>query len=429
MKKLIYLFLTVLIVGCSGDDGNTDVGDNSGDVDNPCLYNPTLTTSAVTNITETSATLNGVISIVSENCEEPTNTEQGFVYATTIQPTIANTQVNVDGTNISINLEGLTPNTTYYVRTFLTNALGEFYGNEVSFMTTEEQAVCDGNNPIYLADNGITIKACDDANVGDTGVINGITYTVVDEAMLREMVENEQDVTKLATTKVTDMKFMFYENSTFNQPIGNWDVSNVTNMAYMFRDNSPTGSTFNQPIGNWDVSNVTDMKFMFDNSTFNQPIGNWDVSSVTYMAYMFYNSTFNQPIGNWDVSNVTSMASMFYNSTFNQPIGNWDVSNVTNMGGMFTIATSFNQPIGDWDVSNVTYTSGMFAIATSFNQPIGNWDMSNVTNMAYMFGDATSYNQDLSSWSVDGVTQCLQFSDGATSWTLPQPNFTNCDPN
>ena len=77
MKKLIYLFLTVLIVGCSGDDGNTDVGDNSGgdnsgDVDNPCLYNPTLTTSAVTNITETSATLNGVISIVSENCEEPT---------------------------------------------------------------------------------------------------------------------------------------------------------------------------------------------------------------------------------------------------------------------------------------------------------------------------------------------------------------------
>ena len=311
MKKLTYLFLALIIVACSDDEGN------------PCLYNPTLTTSAVTNITETSATLNGVISIVSENCEEPTNTEQGFVYATTIQPTIANTQVNVDGTNISINLEGLTPNTTYYVRTFLTNTLGEFYGNEVSFMTTEEQAVCDA---VYLADNGITIKACEDANVGDTGVINGITYTVVDEAMLREMVENEQDVTKLATTKVTDMKFMFYENSTFNQPIGNWDVSNVTNM-----------------------------------------------------------------------------------------------------GSMFTIATSFNQPIGNWDVSNVTYTSGMFS-GTSFNQPIGDWDVSNVTNMAYMFADATSYNQDLSSWSVDGVTQCLQFSDDTTSWTLPQPNFTNCTP-
>ena len=396
MKKLLYLFLTLLIVGCSGDDGNTDVGDNSGDVDNPCLYNPTLTTSAVTNITETSATLNGVISIVSENCEEPTNTEQGFVYATTIQPTIANTQVNVDGTNISINLEGLTPNTTYYVRTFLTNTLGEFYGNEVSFMTTEEQAVCDA---VYLADNGITIKACEDANVGDTGVIDGVTYTVVDEAMLREMVENEQDVTKLATTKVTDMGSMFYGATAFNQPIGNWDVSNVTNMVYMFNN----ASAFNQDIGNWDVSNVTDMVGMFAQSSFNQPIGNWDVSNVTDMRGMFQNS-----------------------QAFNQPIGNWDVSSVTDMGYMFS-GTSFNQPIGDWDVSSVTNMRFMFS-GISFNQPIGNWDVSSVTDMGFMFYGATAFNQDLSSWSVDGVTDCVNFSVVTPSWTLPQPNFTNCTP-
>jgi surface protein len=374
MKKLLYLFLTVLIVACSGDDGGNDNNDGNNNNDIACEY--VLNTLPVTNTIYDSATFNGIISIDS-NCEFPI-TEQGFVYATTIQPTLNDNQVNANGTDVTSTIENLEPDTTYYVRTFLTNALGEFYGNEVSFMTTEEQAVCDGNNPIYLADNGITIKACDDANVGDTGVINGITYTVVDEAMLREMVENEQDVTKLATTKVTDMKFMFYENSTFNQPIGNWDVSNVTNMAYMFRDNSPTGSTFNQPIGNWDVSNVTNMNFMFSNSTFNQPIGNWDVSNVTNMNDLFYNSTFNQPIGNWDVSNVTNMAYMFRGSTFNQPIGNWDVSSVTNMGNMFTIATS--------------------------------------------------YNQDLSSWSVDGVTQCSQFSYGASSWTLPQPNFTNCTP-
>ena len=46
MKKLIYLFLALLMVACSDDEGN------------PCVYNPTLTTSAVTNITETSTTLN-----------------------------------------------------------------------------------------------------------------------------------------------------------------------------------------------------------------------------------------------------------------------------------------------------------------------------------------------------------------------------------
>ena len=152
MKKLGYLFLTVLIVGCSDDDGN------------PCLYNPTLTTSAVTNITETAATLNGVISIVSQNCDNPNNTEQGFVYATIIQPTIANNKVNVNGTDVTTTLENLEPNTTYYARTFLTNALGEFYGNEVSFMTTEEADNCDGvpyDSIVYGTQEWTIENACD----------------------------------------------------------------------------------------------------------------------------------------------------------------------------------------------------------------------------------------------------------------------------
>ena len=402
MKKLLYLFLTVLIVGCSGDDDG-----------NPCLYNPTLTTSAVTNITETSATLNGVISIVSQNCDDPNNTEQGFVYATTIQPTIASTKVNVNGTEVTTTLENLEPNTTYYVRTFLTNNLGEFYGNEVSVTTTENPC-----NVVYLADNGITIKACDDANVGDTGVINGITYTVVDEAVLREMVINEEDVTKVVTTKVTNMFELFFiatETTTdFNQDISSWDVSNVTDMGFMFAN----ATAFNQPTGNWDVSNVTHMKQMFYNAaSFNQPIGDWDVSNVTNMQTMFYRVVaFNQPIGNWDVSNVTNMQTMFHSAhIFNQPIGNWNVSNVTDMSGMFFYSDAFNQPIGNWDVSNVTDMLGMFFYSNTFNQPIGNWDVSNVVIMYVMFSDAVSFNQDLSSWSVNGVTGCYNLRERAKS--------------
>ena len=125
MKKL-YLLSAFLIFACSTDSEG-----------NPCIYEPTLTTEAATDITETSATLNGVISIVSENCEVPNNTEQGFVYSTEIQPTLADIQVNVNGTNISTTVEGLTPNTTYYVRAFLTNTLGDFYGDEISFSTTD----------------------------------------------------------------------------------------------------------------------------------------------------------------------------------------------------------------------------------------------------------------------------------------------------
>ena len=133
MKKIL-LLSALLIFACSTDSEG-----------NPCIYEPTLTTQAATDITETSATLNGVISIVSENCDVPNNTEQGFVYSTEIQPTLEDTQVNVNGTNISTTIDCLTPNTTYYVRVFLTNTLGDFYGDEISFSTEEEPTgSCDG---------------------------------------------------------------------------------------------------------------------------------------------------------------------------------------------------------------------------------------------------------------------------------------------
>jgi len=328
MKKLTYLFLALLIVACSSDDssdGSSNDGGDNGDNEQPsCIYN--LNTLDVEDILTTSVVLNGtIITEDIENCELP-NTEQGFVYSNEVQPTIEDTQINVNGTDISTTLENLEPNTTYYARTFLTNALGEFYGNEVSFMTSEEPIDCE---VVYLDENGITIKAYECAEVGDTGVIDGVIYTVVDEAMLREMVANEEDITKVVTTFVTDMNGMF-NFSNLNQPIGNWDVSNVTEMRYMFYENS----SFNQPIGDWDVSNVTDMSYMFKDSVFNQPIGDWDVSSVTDMSSMFGSSVFNQPIGNWDVSNVTDMQAMFFQDTaINQDLSNWNVSSVNECSG------------------------------------------------------------------------------------------------
>ena len=214
--------------------------------------------------------------------------------------------------------------------------------------------ICNGDNPVYLADNGVTIKACDFASVGDTGVVNGVTYTVVDEAMLRDMVENEQDVTKVVTTKVTDMNRMFSSSnpsipSPFNQDIGNWDTSNVTDMNRMFF----RAQEFNQEIVNWDVSNVTRMDSMFDEAnSFNQVIGNWDVSNVSDMNYMFFQAyAFNKPIGNWDVSNVSDMSLMFYYATsFNRDLSSWSVDNVTN-------CDSFSNFTPQWTLPQPNFTN------------------------------------------------------------------------
>jgi uncharacterized repeat protein (TIGR02543 family) len=270
---------------------------------------------------------------------------------------------------------------------------------------TPEGAVIDTDGcplpAIYLDANGVTIKASVNAVIGESYELGDISYLVVDEATLKAMAAADEDVTKVVTTNVTDMTYMFGA-TTFNQDIGSWDVSNVTDMSSMFVN----ARAFNQDIGSWDVSNVTDMYFMFAEAiSFNQDIGSWDVSNVTDMSSMFVNArAFNQDIGSWDVSNVTNMKYMFYNATaFNQDIGSWDVSNVTNMTYMFYGTPAFNQDIGSWDVNKVTDMSYMFYNAISFNQDIGSWDVSNVTDMYFMFTEAISFNQDIGSWDVSNV--------------------------
>ena len=194
---------------------------------------------------------------------------------------------------------------------------------------------------------------------------------------------------------------------------------------------SLAGAFANQPeleyVNLQDVSNIVDMSGMFMCATaFNQPIGNWDTSNVKYMRLMFASyegpMKFNQPIGNWDTSNVTDMTGMFFGATeFNQPIGSWDTSNVTKMCAMFMAATSFNQPIGNWDTSRVINMTGMFAQASSFNQPIGNWDTSNVTSMKMMFVRATSFNQPIGSWDTSNIKDMRSFLLGADSYSFSKP--------
>lgn len=225
---------------------------------------------------------------------------------------------------------------------------------------------------------------------------------------------------QISATDILDCSEIINMRAAFNNctaltiipSMNNWDVSNVQDMGFMFRN-----SHFNQNIGNWDVGSVTTMNSMFYGaSSFNQNIGNWDVSNVEYMANMFDGaSSFNQYIGGWDVSNVENMANMFDGaSSFNQNIGGWNVSNVLWMRYMFNNATSFNGNINGWDVSNVEQMHYMFYSASSFNQYIGSWDVSNVRSMDYMFYDADSFNQDIGSWNVRFVRNISYMFFGAS---------------
>jgi surface protein len=266
--------------------------------------------------------------------------------------------------------------------------------------------------------------------------------------MFKNCYSFNSNISNWDTSHVTDMSNMFRNAGVFNQNLSNWDVLRVTNLSRMFQNelsgnyafnngghvgymfNSGTSnvlintsymfgntyintSIFNQGVSNWDVSNVTDMSYMFNyaiNFTNNGFTGNLfavppSFSQLKNTSYMFqFISYLHFEISDWDVSSVTDMSSMFSAcSSFNSDLSSWDVSSVLDMNNMFNYATSFNQDISSWNVSRVTNMSRMLFHATQFNQDLSYWDVSRVKTMAYMFDDCgmntTNFSFTLIGWS------------------------------
>ena len=164
--------------------------------------------------------------------------------------------------------------------------------------------------PIYLSNNGVTIKAYDFASVGTKYELEGVNYLVVDDSTILTQIELGN--INLCTSFVTNMDELFEDNNSenlFNSDISFWDTSNVTSMVNLFYG----AEVFDIDISFWNTSKVTNMQSMFLGAiSFNQNIGNWDTSSVINMDSMFWNTpSFNQDLTGWCVSNFPSEPSNF----------------------------------------------------------------------------------------------------------------------
>ncbi|MCH8556667.1 MAG: BspA family leucine-rich repeat surface protein [Balneolia bacterium] len=244
------------------------------------------------------------------------------------------------------------------------------------------------NDNFFLHENGVTVM-CPDAEIGESGEINGILYT----KRTREEIMADRSLSATSCTSgITNMRSMFNGRSDFNEDISSWDVSSVPDFFSMFRN----ATTFDQDIGSWDMSSAESLNQMFLGAeVFNQNIGNWNVGNVTTMLNTFNGATkFNQDIGAWDMRNVNTTRAMFFAArAFNQDIGGWDVSGVTTMSNMFVGAHAFNQDIGSWDVSGVLGMSSMFSGALSFIQDLSLWCVSNINSEPSNFANNSPLNE------------------------------------
>ena len=113
--------------------------------------------------------------------------------------------------------------------------------------------------------------------------------------------ENWQELTNVPSSVPSTMIYITFQACGLidDGNISLWNTENFISTATTF-----DGTPFNQPLNDWNVSNVADMTDMFQNATsFNQPLNNWNTANVSNMDRMFQNATtFNQDLTDWCVT-------------------------------------------------------------------------------------------------------------------------------
>ena len=282
-------------------------------------------------------------------------------------------------------------------------------------------------------------------NGGSTSIQNWYAPLCINfNYMFGNAIGFNQPLTNLVDTSglsgTCTMGLMFVNATAFNQNIGGWNVTRVSDMDNMFNTASVFNNGGSPNIQNWSAPLCIDFTNMFYRAfAFNQPLTNLvNTSGVTscVMTTMFNQaSVFNQNIGGWNVSCATNMASMFATATqFNNggspDIQNWSAPICTNFSSMFASAPNFNQPL-----TNLVNTSGvsgcvmnsMFQNATAFNQNIGGWNVSKVTNMSSMFQSASAFNNgennSIQNWYAPLCTRFTSMFQTASKFNQPLTNL------
>lgn len=143
MKKLIVVLSLFLIASCSKDD--------------VCDTTPNLSTPNITNTSYSSIKISG--SVKGKECDLGV-ISKGIVISKDELPTFNSAIIrrNISNDTYDISIENLETKTKYYIRTFLINNEGEFYGSQSSFTTLNEDITFSDIKAENISFSSVTLK-------------------------------------------------------------------------------------------------------------------------------------------------------------------------------------------------------------------------------------------------------------------------------
>lgn len=226
--------------------------------------------------------------------------------------------------------------------------------------------------------------------------------------------ESIDSLDQLDTSQVTNMAYMFANDTNLQMlDLAGKDTSKVTNMASMFASDISLKAL---NLTGMNTSKVTDMRNTFNglNMLKSLDLSSFDTGQVTSMAGMLGSDSdlINLNISTLNTSKVTDMSGMFAldHNIVTLDLSNFNTSKVTTMASMFQEMSALKDlNISRFDTSQVQDMSYMFSkmpALTDLN--LVNFDTSQVQDMSSMFdgaGSNTTITINLSSFDMKNVDQ------------------------
>lgn len=283
-------------------------------------------------------------------------------------------------------------------------------------------------------------------NGGQPGINNWNTSRVTNmTGMFNNADAFNQPIGNWNVSNVTSFSSLFNGCAIFNQDLSNWDVSSGTNFYRMFGGTAAFNNGGNPGINNWVFSNTGTVSFsgMFRFAyAFNQPIDNWNIDRVNNLAdFLRGASSFNQTITSF-ISNIQGPSNLVrIDQAFNGCSAQADWSQFAFQyvngyaGYVFQSNSNFNGNVSDWQIpstvtSMVRMMRGSGISNTDFTDSIVGWAVyiynngGTVTGINFT-GNAKTFDGTRTSDDASGQTYAAKYGANwtATGWTDAQDAF------